>query len=275
MAIAPNISDPWISPRNRVPDSRLRLFCLPHAGSGIAAYHLWKRTLPSFVELCPIQLPGREVRIAEAPLPNLAALVNQMADAVTPWLDKPYAIFGHSMGALLAYELAQTLRARGLPAPLHLFVSGRIAAHLDLPGRPIHQLPAPEFLAELGARYEGLPDELLNDPEMLELFLPILRADITVIETYRFPHGDPSRGPLPCPITAFSGASDKSVSYESLLAWQRHTSAAFDAHRLPGGHFYLWNESRAALLDQLCVRLLALDPATATTAGLHAAPVAG
>lgn len=249
----------WISPQNRMEGSRIRLFCLPHAGSGTAAYNRWKRMLPPFVEICPILLPGRESRFAEAPLTSSAVLHHEMLDTMVEWVDKPYAIFGHSMGALLAFELAQRIRERGLPEPSQLFLSGRIAVHLPLPGRPIHKLPEEEFLAELARRYDGLPRELLADRDMLEIYLPILRADFTLLETYEFRR----RKPMDCPITVFAGTEDRSVNLEALMLWREHTSSEFEAHRLPGGHFYLAGESRAGLLSLLRERLVALDRASA------------
>jgi surfactin synthase thioesterase subunit len=245
----------WISPRCRVEDSRLRLFCLPHAGSGTAAYNSWRRVLPSFVELCPIQLPGRESRLAEASFTQSEELIHHLSEALTGWLDKPYVIFGHSMGALLSFELANSLRDRGLPQPLHLFLSGRIAAHLPLRGRPIHQLPLEEFLAELERRYDGMPQEILADPDMMELFLPILRADLTLLESYTYRE----RPPFTFPISVFAGAQDHSVSPESLAAWSQHTTGAFQLQHLPGGHFYLAAESRAALLTILADKLIEAD----------------
>lgn len=244
-------SERWIARRDRTSESRMRLFCLPHAGSGTAAYNSWRRGLPRDVELCPILLPGRESRIAEDACTDCYALVEELAEAMAGWMDKPYAIFGHSMGALLAYELAMALRERYTREPEALFLSGRIAAHLDLPGRPIHALETPEFLAELNERYEGLPRELLEDPEMLAMYLPILRADIALIEGYR----PRDRSPLACPMIVLGGTTDRSIRSESLAAWSRHTTGPFQVKRMTGGHFYLWQQSRAALLGELSTQL--------------------
>ena len=252
---APPEGNKWISERNRLEGSRIRLFCLPHAGSGTAAFNSWKRSLPPFVELCPILLPGREVRLDEASYSNSDLLIHNMTDALIGWLDKPYAIFGHSMGALLAFELAQNLRAKGLREPSYLFLSGRIASHLSQSHQPIHHLPHDEFIAELEARYGGLPQEILQDPEMLEFFLPILRTDLTLIETHR--HRD--RPPLACPMMVSAGTHDVTVSTESLAAWKNHTSGDFEVHRLAGGHFYITGPSIALLLEKLCEKLIALD----------------
>lgn len=245
----------WIAARNRVEGTRIRLFCLPHAGSGSAIFHPWKRSLPAWVEVCPIQLPGREVRLAERPYTNGDVLIEEMAEALTGHLDRPYAIFGHSMGALLAFELAQRLRSKALRAPSYLFLSGRIAAHLPWGHKRIHHLPAEEFLEELGARYGGLPQELLCNPFLLEVYLPILRADMTLIET----HQHRERPPLGCPIMAFAGTDDGNVSDESLAAWSQQTTADFSVRRLAGDHFYLSGSSRELLLELLCEKLIAMD----------------
>jgi medium-chain acyl-[acyl-carrier-protein] hydrolase len=256
---AADMSEPnkWLSVRTREPETRLRLFCLPHAGSGTAAYHAWKRTLPAFVELCPILLPGREVRLFESSYTNINLLIGEMTEAVAGHLDIPYVIFGHSMGALLAFELAQSIQTKGLRLPSCLFLSGRTAAQLTTPQTPIHQLPAEEFVAELGSRYGGQPQELLQDPQLRELFLPILRADLTLVETYQYIH----RQPLDCPITAFAGTHDKSVSGEGLAAWRNLTAAEFELRRIPGDHFYLSGPSRELLLQVLCNKLVAIDSA--------------
>jgi len=214
-------------------------------------FNVWKRSLPGFIEVCPILLPGREVRLSEPSLTDSVELIDQIASALGNHLDKPYAIFGHSMGALLALELAQTLRSRGLREPSFLFVSGRNASHLPLEQRFLHQLPDDQFLAELDTRYGGLPQEILTNPELLELYLPILRADLKLLET----HTHRERSPLDCPIAAFAGTDDRNVSAAGLAAWAEHTSASFETRRFEGGHFYLSGPGKAALLTLIGERL--------------------
>lgn len=250
----------WIAARNHVEGTRIRLFCLPHAGSGAAIFHTWKRTLPAWVDVCPILLPGRDVRMAERLYTNSDVLIEEMAEALTGHLDKPYAIFGHSMGALLAFELAQRLRSKALRAPSYLFLSGRIAAHLPWEHKRIHHLPTEEFLVELGARYGGLSQELLRNPVMLEVYLPILRADMMLIETYR--HRE--RPPLDCPIMAFAGTDDGNISDEALAAWSQQTTADLSVRRFAGDHFYLSGSSRALLLELLCEQLVSIDAAASS-----------
>ena len=244
----------WVSSRDRVKGARLRLFCLPHAGSGAAAYQSWKRELPPFVEVCAVRLPGRETRLAESPFSDSKLLVQQMTEVLAEDCGMPYAIFGHSMGALLAYEFAQSLRDKGLQQPACLFLSGRIAAHLALRTSPLHELPLDRFLAELEVRYGGLPQELLQDREMLDFYLPILRADLQLIETYQYQ----VRKPLDCPISVSAGTDDRSIWTEGLLEWQQHTTRKLDVHRFEGGHFYLADKGRPAFMHLLNEKLIAI-----------------
>jgi surfactin synthase thioesterase subunit len=244
----------WLSSRDRIEGAQLRLICLPHAGSGATSYQSWRREMPSFVELCAVKLPGRETRLSEPSFTDSQELVEKMTEVLADECDIPYAIFGHSMGAVLAYEFAQSLQRRGLPPPVCLFVSGRVAAHLKLPARPVHALPLQSFLSELEVRYGGLPRELLQDQEMLDFYLPILRSDLQLIETYQYK----SKPPLKCSVVVSGGIEDKSIWLEGLEAWRQHTVGGFTLHRYDGGHFYLSGESKAPLLAMVREQLIAL-----------------
>ena len=222
------------------------MFCLPYAGSGAAAYRPWLGQLPANVELNLVQLPGRETRLREAPYTRLAALVDDLGSAIEAVLDRPYAIFGHSMGALISFELVRELRRRGAPMPLSLFVSGRRAPQLPDPELPLHELPDDRFVTEMERRYNGIPQIIRDDAELMQLFLPTLRADFEVIETYSYV----DESPLACPIVALGGQHDSQASSAELLAWQAQTSAGFSMHLLPGDHFYL-QQQRAALIDEI------------------------
>jgi medium-chain acyl-[acyl-carrier-protein] hydrolase len=210
------------------------VFCFPFAGGGATFYRPWAQLAPPSLAICPVQLPGREERLFEQPFDRMQPLVAAAADELLPFLDRRYALFGHSMGALVAYELAQALRARGAPAPLHLFVSGAPAPHRAAEIVPIFDLPEEPFMAAL-RRYGGLPDEVLQSRELLDLLLPRLRVDLAVTGTYVWS----DRPPLAFPITAFGGEEDVTVSPDVVKAWREHTVAAFDAHMFPGGHFFL------------------------------------
>ncbi|HEY0407822.1 MAG TPA: thioesterase II family protein [Pyrinomonadaceae bacterium] len=241
----------WLTCFRRNPGAVLSLICFPHVGSGANIFRAWPDALPAAVEVCPVQLPGREKRVLEPPFNNLSLLVETIAPALLPYLDKPVAFFGHSMGAAICFELARHLRATHNFELVHLFVSGRQAPQLREEGRrTIYDLPEAEFLEEL-CRLNGTPPEVLRHPELMSFMLPMLRADFELIETYRYSAGPP----LDCPITALGGAQDEDVSRESLQAWRERTTADFSLHMLPGDHFFLHSAS-SLLLKILSQELL-------------------
>jgi medium-chain acyl-[acyl-carrier-protein] hydrolase len=176
---------------------------------------------------------------------RLPDLVHSLAIGLRPYLDKPFAFYGHSLGALLAFELARHLRREGREFPEHLFLSGRGAPQSHLLLQPIHTLPEPAFIEEL-RRLNGTPKEVLGNPELLELIVPILRADFALNETYTYV----PEPPLNCAITAFGGLQDTSTNRESLEAWREHTTAEFNLQMMPGDHFFI-NSAGAALLKTL------------------------
>jgi surfactin synthase thioesterase subunit len=229
----------------------MRLFCLPHAGSGAAAFYRWKRELAPHIDVCPVLLPGREMRMAEASLDDAVQLVTALMQATAPMLDVPYAIFGHSMGSLLAYEWALRIADAGLPEPVCLFVSGRDAAHLPFGHKDLHRLDDASFVAELRRRYGGTAESVLSDPELREVFLPILHADLRLVETYR--HG-PDRM-LECPVMALAGVDDLSVSDDGLARWGELTRGGFLARRVAGDHFFHTGAGQPELLRIIRERL--------------------
>lgn len=224
----------WLKCRPTDVPPRVRLFCLPHAGGGARAFHSWSAALPASVEVCPVLLPGRETRLSEPLYTQIEPLVSVVTQELRPWLDIPYVVFGHSMGALLAFEWVRRLQREGDLMPAWLFLSGRRAP--DEPGDTslLESLTDCEFMTELSRRYNGMPDELLLDAEFMEGVLPILRADIAMVESYRFQEGES----LNCPITVFAGSQDTSVNWDQSLAWKRQTSRRFAMQILPGGHFF-------------------------------------
>ena len=238
------VTNSWLRISSPKPNARLRLFCFPYAGGGGMIYRTWHQYLPSDIEVCAVQLPGRENRLRERPFTNLVELVQQLLPHLLPYLDKPYAIFGHSMGALIAFELAQQLVRQPGRIPTYLFVSGRRAPFLPEPELPLHKLPTDEiFLAELQRRYNNIPAPIYEDAELRALFAPLLRADLALVETYQCP----APTSLPCSIVALGGDSDPLVSLTELQSWQTLTHAAFALHRFHGGHLYL-NEQPQQLL---------------------------
>jgi medium-chain acyl-[acyl-carrier-protein] hydrolase len=219
------------------------LVCLPFAGGGPSMFRSWPKLLPS-ADLYALGLPGREQRIAEPPFTALEPLVASAVDAIAPLAGRPFALFGHSMGALVAFETARRLRRENAATPFHLFVSSFRAPHLPDPRPPYYDLPRAEFIEEL--RRLNLdtfdPDKY---PELVDLMLPTLRADFRTVQTFAY-REEP---PLTCPITAFGGSEDCDVDEWQLMEWKRHTSAAFAIRMLPGGHFFLHTETRNLLLE--------------------------
>jgi medium-chain acyl-[acyl-carrier-protein] hydrolase len=229
----------------------LHLLCFPYAGGGAAAYRTWRNRLPSSVQVVAAPLPGREARVREAARTRLADLVAQLADELAPHMQGHFAFFGHSMGALVAYELSHYLWARRRPLPLRLFVSAHRSPELPRPVRDLHPLPDAELIDEL-RRLGGTPEPVLQHAELMAMVLPILRADLEACETYVHPAH--ARAPLPLPISAFAGADDRRVGPEGLVGWQRHTQTDFRLRVLPGGHFFL-HTAQVVLLDAIATDL--------------------
>lgn len=212
----------------------LRLFCFPYAGGGISVFQSWPEALPAAVEVCSPELPGRDTLIGQPAFTRVPPLVRRLVPAVEALLDIPFVFFGHSMGALLAFELTRELRRLGAPLPELLLVSGHRAPHLPDPRARLHGLPDPEFLAEL-RRLEGTPAPALANGELMQLFLPLLRADFELSEKYEYT----SESPLDVPIAAWAGSEDAEVSVAEVAAWREHTSGAFRFEELPGTHFFI------------------------------------
>jgi surfactin synthase thioesterase subunit len=214
-------------------EPRLRLLCLPFAGAGASAFRGWPETLPHDVDVVALQPPGREGRIAEPPFRSLLPLVESLADAVDGVLDVPLVLFGHSMGALAAFELVRSLRRRESALPAHLVVSGLRAPQLPRRSPELHRLADAALVVEL-RRLGGTPRDVLEHDELLELVLPTLRADLTMCETYEYV----PEPPFACPVSAWRGRFDREVDDCELEAWAEHTSGGFDTRIFPGGHSY-------------------------------------
>ncbi|MFX0592793.1 thioesterase II family protein [Melissospora conviva] len=211
----------------------VRLFCLPYAGGGSSAYGGWQQLLGAAVEVCPVELPGRQSRWHDPAYSRVRPLVESLASALAAELDVPYALFGHSMGSLVAFELARELRRRGVPPPRILFAAGGPAPDLRRLSPDIHDRPDAVVVDRL-RRLGNLDEEIAAESELLELLLPAIRADFSVCETYRYA----PEPPLDCPIVAFAGDEDQEVPVERVAPWREHTSAAFSLQVLPGGHFF-------------------------------------
>ncbi|WP_043619514.1 thioesterase II family protein [Nonomuraea candida] len=217
-----------------VEEPRMRLFCAPHAGGGAGVYRAWAQLLAPEIEVVAIRLPGREMRYGETPRTSTEQLVPELVRGVAPLLDRPHAWFGHSMGALIAFESCRWIRRAGLPEPARLLVSGRSAPQLPLRGRPVHDAPTPELVRWLRVT-GGTPPELLDDPALFEALLPMLRADMTVAETYRY-RPEP---PLSCPMSIYGGSDDEYATPEELRPWERQTTGECRLRLFQGGHFFI------------------------------------
>lgn len=239
----------WILRRAPRPDARLRLFCLPHAGGDSWIFQDWQSGLPGAIEVCPVRLPGRGSRMDAAPMTDLPALVATLAREMRPLLDRPYAVFGHSMGALIGFELARELRRQRALAPAMLCVAAYPAPQLPLREPRVSELPAELLLRDLDRRF-GAGHDLADNPDLLEIMLPVLRADMTLCECYDYA----DERPLDCPIAAYGGISDPGVTPAALDAWEAQTSQPFLRHAVPGGHFFPVG-SRAALLEVMAYDL--------------------
>jgi medium-chain acyl-[acyl-carrier-protein] hydrolase len=240
----------WVACAKPNPQAKFRLFCFHYAGGGASAFRTWSNSLPQSVEVCAIELPGRGSRLMEPPFTQLEPLIQKLTRVLLPYLDKPFAFFGHSMGGLVSFELTRLLRREYGVSPVHLLVSGHRAPQLPDPDPPIHALPESEFLQEL-RRFNGTPQAVLENAELMELLLPTLRADFAVVETYAYTP-DP---PLDCPIAAFGGLHDREVSCDELEAWREQTNASFLLEMFPGDHFFL-HSAGSLLLQSLSQKLL-------------------
>ncbi|ACK71146.1 Erythronolide synthase., Oleoyl-(acyl-carrier-protein) hydrolase [Gloeothece citriformis PCC 7424] len=231
---ATNSSNLWFPWLGKNPQARLRVFCFPYAGAGASLFREWSKDVPPDIEICPVQLPGRENRFQDPPFTNLKALIQTLGTLIMPHLDIPFAFFGHSLGGLLGFELARELRRQKASSPVHLFVSASRAPQIPDFSSPIHTLPDPEFKQAI-ERFKGTPKEVLENAELMALFLPTLRSDFALLETYFYSGGQP----LECPITAFGGLEDSQISRELLEPWHKQTQSHFQLTLIPGDHFFL------------------------------------
>ncbi|MDY0163517.1 thioesterase II family protein [Desulfobotulus sp.] len=224
---------PWILSWETPAKPAFRIFLFPHAGGGASAYRSWPRKLPSDVAVHAIQPPGREQRFREPPVWRMETLIDELLPCMLPLLDRPFLFFGHSLGAKVAHAACHALDEAACPQPEALLVSACRPPHFPEP-RPLHALPDTDFLREL-ARFQGTDPAVLEQPELLRCFLPMLRADFTMDETWN----PKNCGPLSVPIHAFCARSDNEAHVVEMRQWKRYTSTDFTLSIFPGGHFYL------------------------------------
>jgi medium-chain acyl-[acyl-carrier-protein] hydrolase len=241
--IANTSNDVWVVPGQAAKETRLRLFCFANAGGSPAQFRSWQHDLPAGVEVCPVQLPGQGSRFRETPYTRVEPLIDDLADVLEPYYDEPFAFWGYSMGALVSFELARAIQRRGVTQLRHLFVAARRAPHLPPSDSPVHTLPEPALIEAIQQRYNGIPTAVLQEPEMLALFIPVLRANFELLETYNFTDAPP----LSCPITAFGGLNDPTVDVNGITAWASLTEGAFQQFMFPGDHFFVQKHQPALL----------------------------
>jgi medium-chain acyl-[acyl-carrier-protein] hydrolase len=236
---------PWLVCHKSVPRPQIRLFCFPYAGAGASIFRRWTALLPDWVEMVAIQPPGREGRFVE-PLPNnVREMASAIASAIAPWLDLPYAIFGHSLGTLVGFQTAVELRQLGMPQPKVIIMSGRGAPHLLHQRCDRYLLPHDRFVEEV-RKMQGTPEEVLASEEMMELLVPMLRADFALNATYDA--GEPPA--FDCPLFAYGGSGDPEVLEDDLAQWQQYSSQATRIRMFDGGHFFV-ETVREQVLQQL------------------------
>lgn len=230
------------------PEANLRLFCFPYGGGGASIFRQWQENMPGGIEICPVQLPGRENRIDEPPFTVMSHLVEVVAENLHPYFDVPFALFGHSMGGVIAFELARHLSCSRKGNPVHIFISA--VAPLHIIKKHIrkesfaHQLSEKDFF-DLIRSGDGVPEIILQSDEMFEMIKPMLRADSELFETFALSDGGVI--PLAIPITAFGGIEDGLVPPEMIDEWSGYTSNSFTKTMIPGDHYFIHSEQLTLL----------------------------
>lgn len=246
-------TNPWLTRMKAVPAPRARVLCFPFAGGTSAVYRAWQDRFSADVEVCAVNFPGRGSRFTEPPIRRMDAMLDGLCSGLTPFLDRPFAVFGHSLGAVIAFEWCRLLPGRGLRSPLRLFASGARGPQLPDPYSPIHHLPPDEFVHQMQVRYAGIPAEILAEPDLLALLLPPLQADLELFETYAFRQGPA----LDFPVTVFGGRQDHRLDDRQYQAWRQVTTRPVDFAMFDGGHFFV--QESAAEVASAVARTLARD----------------
>lgn len=232
----------WLVRPQKQARPQLRLFCFAYAGGSGWIFRPWAKQLPTNIEIAAIELPGRGKRLADSPITSLPLLIEALGPQLLPYLDIPFAFFGHSLGALIAFELCRWLRQTVQLVPAHFYVSAARAPHLLIEPPLMHRLSSADFIDRL-KHYQGTPISVLNNAELIDLMLPTLRADFTLLETYRYR----PEAPLNCPITGFWGQQDGIVGRRDVADWQVQ-AAKFELDAVFGDHFFM---HRSAFIQQL------------------------
>lgn len=242
-------ASPWLVCFDRLAKPLVRLFCFPYAGGGAAMYRPWRTALPAGVELWAVRLPGRETRFRERPFHRLGPLIDALEAEFATWRDVPFAIFGHSLGAITGFELARRLEATPGGSPRHVFVSAHRAPHVRQTAVMVHLAPD-EVILQRMRTFGGTPHAFYEQPELVAAMLPNLRADVAVSETYRYEDQTPLRATL----SAFGGVDDDVALEGSIAPWGDVAGGPFRHRMFPGGHFY-WMADSATLLAEISADL--------------------
>jgi medium-chain acyl-[acyl-carrier-protein] hydrolase len=227
-------TDAWFQFGTTDEQIELKMFCFPYAGGTALVFKKWADFLPPAVQVISVELPGRGARLKEPPFVSLPTLIDELEDVIWPLLDKPFVFFGHSMGAIIAFELARCLRRKHGREPQTLFIAGRRAAQIARSEQVTYNLPRDEFIEEL-IKLDGTPKEVIEHAELMELMIPLLRADFQLVQTYEYVPDTPLR----CPIITYGGLQDYETPRDLLLPWKEQTSSRFALHMLPGDHFFI------------------------------------
>ena len=240
----------WIVCPQPRPEAQVQLFCFSYAGGGASAFKEWADELPVTIELNIVQLPGREDRLSEPLITDMATLVKAIAPEILAQANRPFAFFGHSMGAIVSHEVARRLAETEAKQPQHLYLSARAAPQLQERSEPLRFLGNEELMDRLHQTYGAVPEAIRKSAELQQVFLPILRADVELLET----HTDASIVPLNYPITVFGGDSDPAISGAMLAGWKEQSSADFAQHEFPGDHFFI-HTAREAVIATIAASL--------------------
>lgn len=243
------LTSAWLIRRPQ-PQPRMRLFCFPYAGGSVASFLPWQAAMGGEIEVCAIQLPGRGPRLSEPPIADFSALIATLTAVIGEHGEHPFAFFGHSLGGLVAFEVARACQMLGLPSPRHLFISGTAAPRWPISRRSLHQLDD-DTLIEALRDYNGTPRAALENRELMELLLPAIRADFALRANYRYAPGPP----LAVPISVLAGRQDPYVSSDSVADWRLETQTHCETHWFEGDHFFI-HSAAAQVLGRLQATLL-------------------
>ncbi len=233
----------WLPSQFTHESGATRLLCFPHAGGGSAIYHRWEQQLPPHLTLLPVKLPGREGRLREPAHTSIAALLTAMTPSIASSITEPYALFGHSMGGLIAYELARKLQNEHNKTPKLLFVSACRSPDRFQQTQSLHRLPTEEMIESLIRDFNENGESTPAEREMMRAMADTLRADLQLLETYR--HQGPAQ--LDCPIIGLAGSEDHKVTASDVNGWRSFTRAAFSLRTIPGHHFFLRQQEQSIL----------------------------